>query len=166
MCWQRMPRCLRCVPPITAPSTTYDDPTTGENPQYGADINYFLKAPAALAPKLTILDDKGAVVRTMSGTNLSGVNGVYWDLRYEPSAEVRLRTSPMYADYVVPGPNGRVARGTNVLSILAPPGTYTVKLTVGGVDQTQRLTVLKDPNSGGTEGDIAAQTASLLAIRT
>jgi photosystem II stability/assembly factor-like uncharacterized protein len=151
--------------PITAPSTTYDDPTTGENPQYGADINYYLKAPAASAPKLTILDDKGAVVRTMNGTNTSGVNRVFWDLRYEPSAEVRLRTSPMYAEYVVPGPNGRVAPATNVLSILAPPGTYTVKLTVGGVDQTQRLTVLKDPNSGGTEGDIAAQTASLLTIR-
>ena len=30
--------------PITAPSTTYDDPTVGENPQYGASINYYLKA--------------------------------------------------------------------------------------------------------------------------
>ncbi len=28
---------------ITAPSTTYDDPTTGENPQYGASINYYVK---------------------------------------------------------------------------------------------------------------------------
>ena len=28
---------------ITAPSTPYDDPTVGENPQYGASINYYLK---------------------------------------------------------------------------------------------------------------------------
>ena len=28
---------------ITAPSTPYDDPTVGENPQYGAAINYYLK---------------------------------------------------------------------------------------------------------------------------
>ncbi len=28
---------------ITAPSSTYDDPTTGENPQYGASINYYVK---------------------------------------------------------------------------------------------------------------------------
>jgi photosystem II stability/assembly factor-like uncharacterized protein len=151
--------------PITAPSTTYDDPTVGENPQYGASINYYLKAPAGAAPRITVLDDKGTVVRTLTGTNSAGLNRIYWDLRYEPSAEVRLRTSPMYAPYVVPGPNGRVAPGTNQLSILAPPGTYTVRLTVGGVDQTQPLEVRKDPNSGGTEGDIAAQTAALLALR-
>ena len=46
--------------PITAPSTTYDDPTTGENPRYGASINYYLKAPAARGVKATILDDKGS----------------------------------------------------------------------------------------------------------
>jgi hypothetical protein len=33
------------------------------------------------------------------------------------------------------------------------------------VDQTQPLEVRKDPNSGGTEGDIAAQTTVLLALR-
>ena len=35
----------------------------------------------------------------------------------------------------------------------------------GGVEQTQKLVVLKDPNSGGSEADIAAQTRSLFAIR-
>jgi hypothetical protein len=71
----------------------------------------------------------------------------------------------MYAPHIIPGPNGRVAPGTNVLSILAPPGNYTVRLTAGGVDQTQPLVVRKDPNSGGTEGDITAQTRALFAIR-
>ena len=60
----------------------------------------------------------------------------------------------MYADYIVPGPEGRVAPGTGTLEILAPPGIYTVKLEV-----------LKDPNSGGSEADIAAQMQSLFAIR-
>ena len=72
----------------------------------------------------------------------------------------------MYAAHIIPGPSGRVAPGTSRLSILAPPGTYTVKLTVGGVEQTQPLVVRKDPNSGGTEGDIVAQTRALSAIRT
>jgi hypothetical protein len=40
-----------------------------------------------------------------------------------------------------------------------------VKLTVGGTDYTQPLVVRKDPNSGGTEGDIAAQTRALMAVR-
>ena len=153
--------------PITAPSTTYDDPTTGENPVYGASITYNLKAPltGASPVNISILDGTGAVVRTLAGTNAAGINRIHWDLRYAPSAEVRLRTSPMYAAHILPGPDGRLAPGTSTLSILAPPGTYTVKLSAGGVEQTQSLVVRKDPNSGGTEGDIAAQTRALIAIR-
>lgn len=153
--------------PITAPSTTYDDPTTGEDPQYGASLDYYLKAPVSGKDgvKLTILDSRGDTVRTLKGTNDAGINRVYWDLRYAPTTEVRLRSSPMYADYIVPGPEGRVAPGTGTLEILAPPGIYTVKLEAGGVVQTQKLEVLKDPNSGGSEADIAAQMQSLFAIR-
>ena len=151
--------------PITAPSTTYDDPTLGENPRYGASINYHLKAPATGKVSLSIIDAKGEVVRTIAGTNTSGINRVYWDLRFTPSTEVRLRTSPLYAAHIVPGPDGRVAPGTGQLSILAPPGTYTVKLTVGSQEFTQPLEVRKDPNSGGLEDDIAAQTRMLLGLR-
>ena len=151
--------------PITAPSTTYDDPTTGENPHYGASINYFLKAPSSGKVAISILDAKGDVVRSIDGTNTTGVNRVHWDLRYTPTAEVRLRTSPMYAAHIVPGPNGRVAPGTGTLSVLAAPGAYTVKLVVDGKEHTQPLTVVKDPNSGGTEGDIAQQVAALMTVR-
>ncbi|HEY9478685.1 MAG TPA: hypothetical protein VIP79_01290 [Gemmatimonadaceae bacterium] len=153
--------------PITAPSTTYDDPTVGEDPEYGASINYYLKAPVSgkAGVKVTILDAQGQVVRTLEGTDSSGINRIYWDLRYEPSREVRLHTSPMYADYIVPGPEGRVAPGTGTLDILAPPGDYTVKLDAGGVEETQKLVVLKDPNSGGSEADIASQTRALFGIR-
>ena len=160
------PRAAYRFRPITAPSTTYDDPTVGENPPYGASINYYLKAvlPDSTV-KVTILDSLGAVVRTLTGTNASGINRIHWDLRFEPSTEVRLRTSPMYAPYLVPDAKGRVAPGTSTFAILAPPGRYTVKLTAGGVEETQPLVVRKDPNSGGTESDIAAQTRALAAVR-
>jgi hypothetical protein len=46
-----------------------------------------------------------------------------------------------------------------------PPGEYTVRLTVGGQEFTQSLMVLKDPNTAGTEADIAAQVAFLEAVR-
>jgi hypothetical protein len=49
--------------------------------------------------------------------------------------------------------------------MLMPPGTYTVKLSAGGREITQSLTVRKDPNSGGTEDDIEAQTRMLTALR-
>lgn len=150
--------------PITAPSTTYDDPTTGDNPPYGASINYYLKAPSSGRVRISILDAQGQVVRNLTGSNVAGVNRVNWDLRFEPTAEVRLLTSPMYAPYIEVGPEGRPAPGTGRLTILAPPGTYTVRLNVDGQVQTQPLVVLKDPHSGGTEQDIVLQTRMLNAL--
>lgn len=151
---------------ITAPSSGYDDPTTGEDPAYGASINYFLKTAAEKAPVLTILDAQGRVVRTLTGTNRAGINRVAWDLRDEPGAETRLLTSPMYAPYIAVGPEGRVAPGTSRLSVLVAPGTYTVRLAVGGAEHTRSFEVLKDPNTGGSVAEIADQVRMIEAIRT
>lgn len=151
---------------IAPPATTYDDPTVGENPQYGASLTYFLKAPVTGRVNITVADANGTVVRTMTGTNTAGLNRVHWDLRYTPSADVRLLTSPLYAEHIVTGPEGRSAPGTSRLSILAPPGTYTVTIKAGNTEQSQKLEVRKDPNSGGTEADIVAQTTFMLALRT
>ena len=159
------PRAAYRFRPITPPSTTYDDPTVGTDPEYGASINYFLSAPAKTRPEVTILDAAGQVIRTLSGSNAAGLNRVTWDLRGTLSTEVRLFTSPMYNPHIVAGPDGRVAPGTARLSVLQPPGTYTVRLTVDGTSQTQQLVVRKDPNSGGTEADIAAQTRVVSALR-
>ncbi len=151
---------------ITAPSSGYDDPTTGEDPAYGASINYFLKTAAEKAPVLTILDAQGRTVRTLTGTNRAGINRVAWDLRDEPGAETRLLTSPMYAPYIAVGPEGRVAPGTSRLSVLVAPGTYTVRMAVGGAEQTRSFEVLKDPNTGGSVAEIADQVRMIEAIRT
>jgi DNA repair exonuclease SbcCD ATPase subunit len=51
------------------------------------------------------------------------------------------------------------------MSILLPPGNYTVKLLVGGRELSQPLIVKKDPNSTGTEADIAAQNEMLSELR-
>ena len=150
---------------ITAPSTSYDDPTAGSDPEYGASINYYLGAPAKAPPVVTILDAAGQVVRTLTGSNAVGLNRVTWDLRGTPSAEIRLFTSPMYAPHIVAGAEGRVAPGTARLTILHPPGSYTVRLTVDGATQTRQLVVRKDPNSAGTEADIAVQTQTVIALR-
>jgi photosystem II stability/assembly factor-like uncharacterized protein len=148
---------------ITPLSTTYDDPTTGEDPRYGAYLAYWLKAPAKAAPTVTILDASGRAVRTLRGTNQAGVNRLVWDLEDERSPQARLLTPPMYAEWLRPGPEGRDGGGG--MTIVLPPGTYTVKLNVDGVEQTKPLTVLKDPNSAGTEADIGQQMAMLRAIR-
>jgi hypothetical protein len=50
------------------------------------------------------------------------------------------------------------------IALLAPPGTYTVKLTVDGKDYTRPLKVLKDPHSNGSEGDIQIQTKMMTSL--
>jgi len=150
---------------ITRPSTTYDDPTTGEDPEYGASINYWMAGPADSAPTITIEDGSGRVVRTLAGTNRPGINRIHWDLMDEASPEVRLFTPPMHAEHMVVGPEGRTAPGTGRMSVLQVPGTYTVKLSVDGVEQTQALEVRKDPNSAGTESEIAEQNQLLYALK-
>ena len=48
--------------------------------------------------------------------------------------------------------------------MLAPPGKYTVKLTVEGKEFSQPLQVIKDPHSNGAEGDINVQTKFISAL--
>ncbi len=150
--------------PITPPSVPYDDPTVGQDPEYGAYLNYWLAAPADAAPSVEILDGTGAVVRTLEGGNDAGVNRIHWDLRDEPNDPIMLYTSPKYAEHIEAGEEGRPAGGARI-SILMPPGRYTVRLNVDGETHEQSLTVLKDPHSAGSEADIAEQTAFLRDVR-
>jgi hypothetical protein len=156
---------------ITAPATPYDDPTVGESPAYGADINYYLKSAGNGPVRIAILDAKGQTIRTLDGPSTPGIHRVSWDLRDTPSARITLRTSPLYAPDVRIGPDGireSEAGGGGAgggMTILQAPGTYTVKLSAGGRDYTQPLRVLKDPHSAGTEADIAAQQQFLAGVR-
>jgi len=88
----------------------------------------------------------------------AGINRVWWDLRSERTTQIRLRTTPLYAPDVPFGPEGwRKPPAMVRLAVSAVPGTYTVTLTVGDEKSTQKLTVLKDPHTSGSEGDIQAQ---------
>jgi photosystem II stability/assembly factor-like uncharacterized protein len=149
---------------ITAPSTPYDDPTVGENPQYGASVNYYVKQAVQAGGTMTISNSSGEVVRTMNVPGGAGLNRVYWDLRGGPTSQVRMRTNPMYGHELPLGPDGTRTTGPQ-MTILQPPGNYTVKLTIGGRDYSQPLTVRKDPHSGGTEADIQSQMTVLSDLR-
>ena len=151
--------------PITPPSVPYSDPTEGRDPEYGASINYWLAEPADEAPTVEIVNAAGNVVRTLNGTSNAGVNRIHWNLRDESNGPIRLLTSPMYADHIEAGDDGRPAPGARQVSILQPPGRYTVRLNAAGQTYEQPLTVIKDPHSAGTEADIAAQVAFLREIR-
>src|SRR5678816_1974107 len=112
--------------PSVTPVTMSEDPSAGQNPQYGAAISYYLKAAPSGDVKIRIEDAKGKTVRTLNGTKNAGLNRVTWNLEGEPTTEVRMRTSPEFAPEVKVGPDGtRNAPGAGRLSILLPPGTYT-----------------------------------------
>jgi len=95
-----------------------------------------------------------------------GINRVWWNLRTEPSTEIKLRTSPTYSPDVPLGAEGwRAAPAVERISLLAPPGTYTVTLKVGEEKSSEKLNLLKDPHSTGSDADIQAQMQLVSALR-
>lgn len=151
---------------ITGEATSASDPTVGQNPPYGAAINYYLRTPPAGDVTVSILDGQNQVIRTLRAPKAAGLNRIYWDLQDEPTREVRMRTPPRYAPEVGLGADGtRQAPGAGRLSILMPPGAYTVRLNVGGKTLNEKLEVRKDPNSAGTEADIRDQFRVLTELR-
>ena len=150
----------------TVPFSQTDDPTAGQNPPYGSSISYYLKSSPKGDVKIRIEDAKGQTVRTLTGTKSAGINRITWDLRGELTKETRLRTSPAYAPEIRVGAEGwRAAPDGARMSLLVPPGTYTVKLSAGGPELSRPFIVKKDPNSGGADADIQAQTAMLADLR-
>jgi photosystem II stability/assembly factor-like uncharacterized protein len=149
--------------PLTTPMSMSQDMTEGENPPYGASLNYWLGQDAGTVT-LRISNATGQVVRTLEGTSEPGLNRVWWDLQGEAGTPIRMRTTPLYADWVDLGPD-RVRQVGSGPGILQPPGTYTVTLEVEGQELVRELQVLKDPNSEGTLEDIRAQTAMMMELR-
>lgn len=172
---------------VVGPGFSPNDQCAGDNPPYGAFINYYLKSVPKEDVKITILDDKGNTVRTLktekeeksSGSpgrrrarpikvpKKAGINRINWNLRYDFTKKIRLRTSPIGHDHVTVGAKGwrPFPRGERTSGPLAAPGIYTVKLSVGEKDFLQKLIVKKDPHSAGSEKDIRAQLKVLLGIR-
>ncbi|HEX7138437.1 MAG TPA: hypothetical protein VF219_11345, partial [Vicinamibacterales bacterium] len=157
---------------ITEPMTMPDDASEGRNPPYGAALTFALNT----APKdedrqkfkITIRDAANTIVRTMNVGKeaTAGLNRVWWDLRMDPTDDITLRTPPLHARDFPLGPDGtRKFPTTAALSVLVAPGPYSVTLDTGSVQKTATLNVLKDPNTTGTDQDVAAQTKTMLSIR-
>lgn len=169
--------------PTTPPYASFQDPVAGTNPPYGASINYYLGSEPEGDVKIEILDAAGKVVRVlkekdeMEGAEAAaseqqhvsrkpGLHRIWWDLRYDRTTELKLRTSPSHAPWVKVGDKGwRSQSDMSRFAALAPPGLYTVRLSVGDTQLSQSLAVRKDPNSAGSEADIAEQTRHVMELR-
>jgi hypothetical protein len=166
------PRAAYRFRPVSEAFAMSDDWTDGDDPPYGASINYWIGGDVEGEAEVEISNAQGEVVRTLSGTTSRGVNRVWWNLQGEPLELPRLRTKPLYADDIELGEErarsfpGGGPPGAGGPSILQPPGTYTVTLRVGGETFTQSLEVRKDPHSEGSLADISRQVAMLQDIRS
>ncbi|MDP1861499.1 MAG: glycosyl hydrolase [Gemmatimonadaceae bacterium] len=105
--------------------------------------------PAALMQMVDIEEFFNRAPRPARVPNKAGVNTFNWNMRY-PDA-VRFDGIIMWAA----GTTGPVA----------PPGAYTVKLTVDGETQSHPFRLRKDPRSDATDADLLAQFKLLIAIR-
>jgi hypothetical protein len=155
---------------------------TAENPPYGADLTYYLSSAVADTSqtpdttrrqrpiRIAILGPQGDTVRALNGERQPGLNRVWWDLRSAAPAAPRLRTPPPGKPWVRTGADGTrsLVSWDLDLSLRGPlvvPGTYTVRLRVDDSTYTQPLTVLKDPNTAGSDAEVQAQAQLGLTIR-
>jgi len=145
--------------------------STGQDPRYGADINYYVVDPVPGRVRITIEDASGSEVRTLAGSGGEGLQRVYWDLRHPLPRLPRFRTKPPGRDWVPLAPTGD--REVYVWAIdllrgprgpLAVPGTYTVRVQMGEDEFTTSLEVLKDPYSEGSMEDVRTQVAFSLQM--
>ena len=147
------------------------------NPLDGVFIHYSLAKKPDGEVTIDVLDSAGVAIRHMSSIAAApvkeaaqpphpnfwlaepftipaavGVNRTAWDLRYDAppafSYSFEINANP---GLTPPSPEGGIA----------PPGAYTITLTVNGKRYTQKATVLRDPTSPATAADIRAQTALL-----
>jgi hypothetical protein len=122
----------------------------GENPERGTAISYYLKtAPADV--KVTIADLTGRVVRTFNActekqaencaTKDAGLNRIQWTLSGDPPQLTAEQQQALAGRGFGGGGRGRGGMAGPAVG----PGTYVVKLTVGGKDYTTRVVVEPDP---------------------
>jgi len=141
------------------PMSAWYDPVTGQNPPYGASINYWLKS-SKDSVSIALLDASGKEVRTIKDApKAAGINRVTWNLLLEQTKEPLVRVAPLYAPNIRAEMAGKASPSLGRVALLAAPGRYTVRLRVGDQEFTQPLELRKDPNTPGSEEDIAAQGA-------
>ncbi|MEP6730237.1 MAG: hypothetical protein ABJE10_06355 [bacterium] len=150
------------------------------NPADGVLIDYWLAATPTGTITLDVLDAAGSIVRHFSSVAVAplpeaarppepafwlatpkplptgvGSNRVNWDLRYDApptfSHSFEINANPGLTPPTPEGP-------------LAPPGEYTLKLTVNGKSYTQSVTVRNDPRSPATTAALMAQHVLLAKI--
>jgi len=130
----------------------------GTNPPNGATVYCYLKQKPEEEATLEFLDARDSVVRRFAtrpkepGDSLkidAGLNRFVWDLRYADAHRFK----------------GLVFWAGNTRGPLAVPGSYKVRLTVGGWSETRGFNIMKDPRVKATQDELQQQFDLLVRIR-
>ncbi len=122
-----------------------------------------------------ILDANGTLLRTLEVPGRAGLNKIVWDLRLEPPRQVAFRTTPPDNPHIWEEPRfkGKETRpvihwgieAAQTTGPIVPPGTYSVRLRIGGQTFTKSFEVHKDPSITASDADLMASTAMQIRIR-
>ncbi len=125
--------------------------------------------------RVTVVDSSGRVVREMRMRSRAGLNRVPWDIRYEPATQVALRTLAPDNPHIFAEPRfqGKPTRPVLHWGIepplrtgpIAAPGTYSVRLSLGGRSWTQPFTIVRDTATTSADTDLIASTRAQIRIR-
>jgi hypothetical protein len=128
----------------------------GQNPPYGAIVNYYLRAKPAEKEKvkITVEDTEGKKIRELEGTKDSGINRIAWDLRYGPPVELTAEQRHALDVSVA-----MLERGPMV-----EPGTYTINVSVGQKLASKPATVEEDPRIKISPADRAARFDAIMHV--
>ncbi len=96
------------------------------NKKMGARISYWIRDYTGDEVKVTITNEQGKKLRTLTGTNRPGINRVVWDLQDDPKQRLQ-------------------SFGGGGQTQFVPPGQYKVSLSMGEVKAKGTVTVLPSP---------------------
>jgi photosystem II stability/assembly factor-like uncharacterized protein len=150
------------------------DAWTGQNPPRGARIYYWLEKEPEGDVTLEVLDASGAVVATLS-SKVKEPTGAYEYLKEEreqlaelalpKAAGVQRAVWNLTWDGAEMIPGALLDSGYPLIGPTAVPGTYSVRLTVGGKTASAPLLLLPDPRVAVPAADLEAQLRFSLEVR-
>ena len=118
------------------------------NPEYGANVNFFLKNKPEEAVRVEITDESGLLVRELKDTTgVSGLNRIVWDLRGEAATKL---DKPITGGWRSGDFRPKV-----------PPGVYTATLFANGEEHKTEVTVRADPRIEMSQEEYEAQFEQL-----
>ena len=141
----------------------------GENPPQGAIVYFSLRDKPKGDVTLEVLDAQGRLVRTLSSKAAEpwgaaedeeapkaafkaepGLQRAVWNLRWEGATLIK---------------NAKIDYGDPTEGPLVVPGTYTLRLSADGWQETTTVTVKPDPRAQLSETDLEAHQAFALQVR-